>query len=135
MLRVLAKAISRVGRPAFRRAVALAVAFCLVAGPVAGAFAAHHMDDLDNAVLMKADSSIEAASLSSDAKDVLASGKAHHPAKTGAVADHDCHGCSAAMVAAPASARAVPVKAVRQMLRASFGVGRIVPAEDRPPRA
>ncbi|MDI4657450.1 hypothetical protein [Xanthobacter autotrophicus] len=126
--------------PAFRRAVAVVVAACLVAGPFASTLAAHHVDDLDGAVKAL---SLEAAP-TADAShgnasmveaDAKVFGAAHDPAQPQPSADHDCHGCSMVVPHAPAGSVALRLRSTPQAAPVRLSAGRSVPADIRPPRA
>ncbi|MFG1316146.1 hypothetical protein [Xanthobacter autotrophicus] len=153
MLRFLAKALLSITGPAFRRAVAVVVMACLVAGPFASALAAHHVFDVDGALEELAGTSVALTSIdvsSIDLSPVEASiadpclaaadakvfGAAHDPAQPQPSADHDCHGCSMVVLPhAPAASVALRLRAVPEVPPAHLSTGRSVPTDIRPPRA
>lgn len=153
MLRVLAKVLMLITGSAFRRAVSVVVMACLVAGPFAGALAAHHIFDVDGALeelagtsvaltgvdvssidLSPAEASIVDPSLA--AADAKAFSAAHDPAQPQPSADHDCHGCSIVVLHAPAASVALRLRSMpEEAAPARLSAGRSVPADIRPPRA
>ncbi|MET3354224.1 hypothetical protein V5F34_16770 [Xanthobacter autotrophicus] len=137
---------------AFRRAVSVVVMACLVAGPFAGALAAHHIFDVDGALEELAGTSValtgvDVSSLdlspvdasSSDpslaAADAKVFGAAHDPAQPQPSADHDCHACAMALPDAPAASAVLRLRSTPVVLPTRLNAGRSVPADIRPPRA
>ena len=152
MLRVLAKVLMSITGPAFRRAVAVVVMACLVAGPFASALAAHHIFDVDGALGELAGTSVALTGVgvsSTDLSPVEASvadpslaatdakvfGAAHDPAQPQPASDHDCHGCSMVVPYTPAASEALRLPSTSEVAPTRLSAGRSVPADIRPPRA
>ncbi|HQS46495.1 MAG: hypothetical protein B7Y12_03335 [Rhizobiales bacterium 24-66-13] len=104
--------------------VAVAVTLCLLIGGFAEPVVAHHVDDVDALV-----------SMSDGALDQGAEKKlpGHGPSLPSA--DHDCHGCSAAVLHAPLEIVVAHVPMVLEILSENLVEGRVPGTELRPPRA
>ncbi len=124
MVRNLAHALRVIPCLAIRRMVAVAVTLCLVLGALGETVAAHHIDDIDSVVAMS-DGAVDqgAAKKTSD----------HGPSLPSA--DHDCHGCAAAVLHAPMEIVIARVPTVLEILSENLVEGRVPGAELRPPRA
>ncbi|WP_348928819.1 hypothetical protein [Aquabacter sp. CN5-332] len=124
MVRNLAHALRAIPCLAIRRMVAVAVMFCLVLGPLCETVAAHHVDDVDSIVAMS-DGAVDQGA----AKTV----PDHGPSLPSA--DHDCHGCAAAVLHAPMEIAIARVPTILEILSENLVAGRVPGAELRPPRA
>lgn len=101
---------------------ALCMVACVTLTPLGSAMAVHHMDDVDSMVVLT-DATIDAT-----AKAPFD----HAPLPAG---DHDCHGCSAAVLDAPAAAHSARMATVVTALSDALVVGRGPETEFRPPRS
>ncbi len=122
MVRGLAHILRAIQHPAFRRVLALCMVACLMLGPVASAMAVHHMDDVDS-ILVLSDGSVDTTAKKSPDHASLPAG------------DHDCHGCSAAVLSAPAWTPSVHISTIVTVLSENLVDGRAPGAEFRPPKA
>jgi len=112
-------------RPAIRRVVMSLVMLCLAFGPLAGALSAHHVDDGDVVIALSDGAS----------QDVVIVKKApDHPANLPFV-DHDCHGCSTAMIDVPADVAPMYLQLPVQAPPVHLVEGRVPGADFRPPKA
>ena len=84
--------------------------------------AVHHMEDVDSIVALT-DGTIDPAAKTTSDHASLPAG------------DHDCHGCSAAVLSAPASAPSVRMATIVTALSDNLVHGRVPGTEFRPPRA
>lgn len=140
MLRIVAQHLLRIRALAFRRLVAACVVLAMLGASLVSALATHHADDAHASRLSLSQILTGAADLTGDAaarEKRAGSEQPDHsqPDHSQPVADHDCHGCAAALLpAAPAPApgtmTAAPVAAA-----GTLGFGRAVPTDLRPPRA
>lgn len=135
MLRALAKALESIKAPAFRRALSIVLMVCLIAGPIAGALASHHMQDADGAAKMQSREVASSTGTSVAELDAKAFGQVHDPAQPQPSADHDCHGCSMVVLHAPAGSETLRLRSTPEAAPARLSAGRSVPADIRPPRA
>lgn len=121
-------------RLAVRRVVVSLVMLCLAFGPLVGALSTHHVDDPDNGVEV-AESFDHGGAVVKAAKTVVVMKKVpSHPADLPLV-DHDCHGCSTAMIDKPSEASPVYLPRFVQQAPVHLVEGRVPGAEFRPPKA
>lgn len=111
-------------RPVIRRVVVSLVMLCLVLGPLVGALSAHHVDDGDVVIALS-----DGASQDS----VIVKKVPDHPVNLPSV-DHDCHGCSTAMIDVPANAPRVHPPLPVQEPPVHLVDGRVPGTDFRPPK-
>ena len=136
MVRLLAQFLTRLRSLAFRRLVAACVVLAMVSVPLVGAFAVHHANDLDVPALSLSQGISDPTKVVSDQGSHLleiadTKSPSNHPQ---AVADHDCHGCAAAVVPEPPSHGVSEIIVAHSDGPVLFGYGRFVSTDLRPPR-
>lgn len=109
------------GIPALRRVLALFMVASLMLGPLSAAMAAHHAEDVDATLVLMSAGDIAGHTLPDHASVP--------------VGDHDCHGCAAAMLAAPVVAPSARMPAPADVLSDALVPGRGPASAFRPPRA
>lgn len=137
MVRFVAQHLTRLRTLAVRRLVATCVILSMIAAPLVSAFAAHHANDVHVSGLSLLQGLSDPGSVVPDKArpSLKAADTKPQPKHTQPVADHDCHGCAAAVMPAAPSHGAREIVAVHAAGPAPFCLGRTVSIDLPPPRA
>lgn len=141
MLRTVAWILTVFRLPAFRRVLAAMIVIGLATAPFLNALSAGHADEIGSALAGVTTGFSDPGGLVPDvvvAKSPVdqgsAAGKVKSPGDK-SPGDHSCHGCSIVFLADVASTRFDRVVNAARSIEPTLILGRIVPADLRPPRA
>ena len=119
---------------ACRWTVAAVLVLFLALSPLMGALTAHHMDDSDSASAMTQIGDLEKTSPEATTRLAAAKDVQDHPANV-PVVDHDCHGCSTAVLDWPALTPSAYRPEIVVATSDDLVRGRAPNGEFRPPKA